>query len=189
MTTRDAVTVEDFLWVGGKTLTSPMEGGSGAKIMLIVPATSESQAIARARVTISQLTDAAARPAQTFSDVRLVDGDDQTSSDTASGPAPADSRQGTELLESAIEETEEVFRENFETLRDSIECYGEDEILKNKDHVRDRFLSIGAFVGPAVRVYTHQARPLRCRDELATYRATHDSLWVVAARGSAPHRE
>lgn len=166
-----------------------MQGGSGAKIMLIVPATSESQAIARARVTVSQLTDATARPAQTFSDVRLLVDGDQGSSATASGPAPADSQQGAELLESAIEETEEVFRENLETVRNSIECYGEDEILQNKDFVRDRFLSIGAFVGPAVRVYTHQARPLRCRDELAKYRATHDSLWVVAASGSAPRRE
>lgn len=163
---------------------------SGSKevlIVFLVPATSESQALARSKVALSQVLRSVERPAESFTEIRIFEqgATDQTEGwDELPTAASLETDIGTTLLDEAISMTEKAFRKNLQQLRESLDRYTEDEFLRNEDMVRNLFLSLGAFVGPSVQVYTSGGRPLRCRSDLCDYKADHDSLWVVPAKAT-----
>lgn len=154
-------------------------------IMFLVPAASEAQALARSKVALQQVSNAVKRPAESFTEIHLFDNREAPGHLDKWGNIPLatsfDTDAGTELINEAISTTERSFRDNFRKLSEVLEAYTEDEFLTNEDMIRDRFLSLGAFVGPSIRVYTSGGQPLRCRSDLRKYEAEHDSLWVVPA--------
>jgi cell wall-associated NlpC family hydrolase len=95
--------------------------------------------------------------------------------------APVASPQGRELVERGWNTTEAAFERHLTEVKEALDEYTDEEIMRDEGFVRHAFRQLGAYVGPAITLYDQQAMGIRDRDRLDELLAESDELWVVPA--------
>lgn len=155
-------------------------------IYAIVPASTTDEALAEARVVFDRLVGATAHSCPVFD--YYVTFEETTSS--VAGPArwgalptaaPLDSETGTELLEQGWDATKAEFQRNLDRVKELLEEYDDDEILRNVEGVRHACHQLGAYRGPAISLYDEHADGIREPAHLERLQDEDVERWIVPA--------
>ncbi|WP_436936558.1 hypothetical protein [Halovenus marina] len=154
-----------------------------ALVYILVEAPSRKIAVQRAKAAMEDVIDAVSRPYETFQEYKMFQGEDAQDLRETFGEKPAaaplKTNQGKQLLDEAWEQTEQNFNENLEAVRELLDQYSNEELMKDAEHVRLRFLRLGTTIGPSVPIYTETSYPIRDRDELEHFIDAHGEIWIV----------
>ncbi|WP_136591337.1 hypothetical protein [Salinigranum halophilum] len=92
---------------------------------------------------------------------------------------PVDSDDGQDLLERGWEATKEEFERNLNRVKEAIEEFSDEEIMRDEDLARHAFHQVGAYDGPSVFLYTQHASGIRHREQLDRILEESEDLWIV----------
>lgn len=154
-------------------------------VCVISEVETERQAASQAKQALSRVVESTRRPVESFSEVDIFEGDAREMLTLRWGEYPRavrlESEQADELLSEAFSKMDQKFEENLNSVRAILDWYSDEQIQTNAELIRDRFLSVGAYVGQSIHVYGDKGRPIRSRPEFDEYVESREDLWVVPA--------
>lgn len=155
-------------------------------IYALVAASTHDDAVAAGRQVFSRLVGATPDSGAGFDYFVTFDETDTTVAGTARWgeyptAAPVDSREGQALLDRGWTATEAAFERNLEQVKEALEEYTDEEIMRDVDLTRHAFYRVGAYDGPTVFLYDETATGIRHRDHLERILEERESLWIVPA--------
>lgn len=95
--------------------------------------------------------------------------------------APINSEDGQELLDRGWEATEAEFERNLERVKEALEEYSDEEIMRDEGLARHAFHQVGAYEGPTIALYDEHATGIRHREQLDRLLEDSENLWIVPA--------
>ena len=94
---------------------------------------------------------------------------------------PIDSDSGQELLERGWEATKQEFERNLERVREGIQDFDTEAIMRDQELIRHACYNLGAYRGPSVFLYDEFADGVRHREHLDRVLETGGQMWIVPA--------
>jgi hypothetical protein len=106
-----------------------------------------------------------------------------TKSDGTEYPTAAhlNSDEGRELLADGWNKTKEAFNHDLSAIREKFDEFNDGDIMKDISHIRSRFLRLGEYVGPSIRLYTEHGHGIRTPEDFRWACYDLDKPWVVPA--------
>ena len=155
-------------------------------IYALVDAPDRDSAFATGRITFDRLVGAEPNAAAVFDYYVTFDEQDTTVAGPARwGDLPTvarvDSDDGETLLERAWETTEAEFERNLNRVKEALEEYSDEAIMRDEDLARHAFHQVGAYDGPSIPLYDEYARGIRHRDRLDRILDEYNGCWIVPA--------
>ncbi|WP_327051935.1 hypothetical protein [Halomicrococcus gelatinilyticus] len=95
--------------------------------------------------------------------------------------APVASAEGCELLERGWQATTSEFERHLDRVRDVLDEFSDDEIMRNEDLARHAFHEVGSYEGPSIYLYDQYGNGIRDPDQLDRTLDESDDLWIVPA--------
>ena len=95
--------------------------------------------------------------------------------------APVDSDYGQDLLERGWKATKEEFERNLERVKEALDEFADEEIVRDEDLARHAFHQVGAYDGPTIFLYNAYANGIRHREQLDRVLEESDDRWIVPA--------
>jgi hypothetical protein len=155
-------------------------------IYALVEAPSQDAALSNATTVFDRLVGARAQSQAVFDYYTTFD----DTSATVSGPARfgdlpvatrVDSEAGQALLERGWAATKQEFERHLERVREGLDQYSVEEIMRDEDLVRHACHQLGAYEGSTIFLYDEHATGIRHRDQLDRVLADTDDCWIVPA--------
>ncbi|MFC7205328.1 hypothetical protein ACFQJC_17600 [Haloferax namakaokahaiae] len=94
---------------------------------------------------------------------------------------PRGSDSGQELLERGWEATKQEFERNLERVREGIQEFDIEAIMRDEELIRHACHNLGAYRGPSVFLYDEFADGIRYREQLDRILETDNQIWIVPA--------
>ena len=91
------------------------------------------------------------------------------------------SDEGRELLADGWNTTKETFEHDLSAVREAVTGLSNDEIMENASNIRRRFMRLGEYVGPSIRLYTEYGPGIRTPEDFRWACYDIDKPWIVPA--------
>jgi len=155
-------------------------------IYTLVEASTRDEALATGKTVFDRLVGAVPHAGAVFDYYVTFDEDETTVAGTARwGDLPVaaavESDEGEELLEHGWEATKEEFQRNLDRVKEALDEFSDEEIMRDEDLARHAFHQIGAYDGPSVFLYDEHGSGIRHRGPLNRILDERDGPWVVPA--------
>ncbi|WP_458209884.1 hypothetical protein [Haladaptatus sp. NG-SE-30] len=95
--------------------------------------------------------------------------------------APVDSNDGEALLTHGWTATRQEFERNLERVKEAVDKFSTDELMRDKNLARHTCYKLGAYRGPSLFLYDEFGTAIRHREQLDRVLDTDDRLWIVPA--------
>lgn len=155
-------------------------------IYSLVEASTEDDALATGKTVFDRLVGAVPHAGTVFDYYVTFDDDETTVAGSArwgdlAVAAPVDSDEGEKLLERGWEATEEEFQRNLDRVKNALDEFSDEAIMRDEDLARHAFHQVGAYDGPTIFLYNEHASGIRHREQLDRLLEESEELWIVLA--------
>ena len=155
-------------------------------IYALVEASTEVEALATGKTVFDRLVGADPHSCAVFDYYVCFDEEDTSVAGKARWvdlptATPVDSDDGQGLLERGWEATKEEFERNLDRVKEALDDFTDEEIMRDEGLARHAFHQVGAYEGPTVFLYTEHATGIRHREQLDRLLEESEELWIVPA--------
>ena len=155
-------------------------------IYALVEASTKDEALATGKTVFDRLVGADAHSCAVFDYYVTFEEEDTSVAGKARWgdlptAVPVDSDDGEELLDRGWEATKEEFERNLERVREALDEFSDEEIMRDEDLARHAFHQVGAYDGPTVFLYTEHSSGIRHREQLDRILEESENPWIVPA--------
>ena len=155
-------------------------------ISALVEASHQDEALAASNSAFDQLTGARSDCAPVFDYYVTFDEDGTIVAGRARWgelpvAVPVDTDEGQQLLERGWQATDQEFQRNLDRIKEGLEEYSDEAIMRDEDLIRHACHQLGAYEGSSIFLYDEFGGGIRDRDRLDAILDGSDDLWIVPA--------
>ena len=158
-------------------------------IYALVEAPTQHDALVEGNAVFDRLVGAKPHGCVVFDYYRTFDEDETTVAGKARWgdlpmAAPINSAAGGELLDRAWRATTDAFQRHLDRVREALEEFSDEAIMRDEDLARHAFHQVGAYEGPSIPMYDQHAQGIRHRgklDRVLEEKEDSQTLWIVFA--------